>query len=169
MQAVGFRIRSGVAIAVVIAGSPATWEVSLSRTVDLCPKEGKLARFPYHPLVELEGDAGAAASRKAVDAVRGVARRELQGLLSALGPLSVAGIVGGSLIDPASLPNVHMRAHALEGKLYREVVATALRAASIPAHVFSDRDLLVGLAKRLAISASELAALLTRAGRGRFR
>jgi hypothetical protein len=169
MRAIGLRVRSGVAIAAVLEGSVSSWRVTECRKIELCPPEGHFARFPYHPLIELDEQAGAAASRQAVQAIRRVAAREMHALLGASGALEVAGIVGGSLVDPNSLRSAHMRAHALEGRLYREVVESGLQTAGITARVFSDRDLLSQLALRLGLSMQQLAHLLTKAGRGTFK
>lgn len=92
----------------------------------LWPEEGQFARFPFHPLVELKGQKAVTTSREAVAAVRSVARRELAALLAAILPIDAAGIVGGSLIDPTLISNLHIRAHASEGRLFSDVIASGL-------------------------------------------
>jgi hypothetical protein len=54
--------------------------------------------------------------------------------------LTGAGLVVGSLNDPASIANQHIRIHALEGQLFREVVEQALSASGLPCSVWRERD-----------------------------
>ena len=62
-----------------------------------------------------------------------------------------AGIVVGSLIDPASIGNDHIRIHALEGQLFRRVVEDAAGRSGVPGSIWRERDLYevaVGVFKR---------------------
>ncbi|HET9390673.1 MAG TPA: hypothetical protein VFO44_13570 [Steroidobacteraceae bacterium] len=169
MRAVGLRVRSGVALCVVIEGSSESWRVVASRAVRLSPDGDGFARFPFHPLVELGGPAGIAASRKAVAAVRITARRQMATLLADVGAVDGAGIVTGSLLDPERIGSPHMQAHAREGQLFREVVASGLKQARTRFEVLSDRDLVARLADRRRTSVADVNRLLTQAGRGTFR
>jgi hypothetical protein len=44
------------------------------------------------------------------------------------------GIVVGSIIDPATIANPHIRAHAQEGQLFRTVVETAAKKLGIASY-----------------------------------
>ena len=50
-----------------------------------------------------------------------------------------AGLVVGSVIDPESIANPHIRAHALEGRLFRTVLEDALRSRGIQCAIFTER------------------------------
>jgi hypothetical protein len=52
-----------------------------------------------------------------------------------------AAVVVGSLIDPASVGNLHIRAHASEGRLFRTVVEQALRDRGIDCTVIVEKTL----------------------------
>jgi hypothetical protein len=54
-----------------------------------------------------------------------------------------AGIVVGSVIDPARIPNDHIRAHAEEGRLFRRVVEEGLRKRRVPVRVMVEKELWV--------------------------
>jgi len=54
-----------------------------------------------------------------------------------------AGIVVGSVIDPARIPNDHIRAHAAEGRLFRRVVEEGLRKGRVPVRVMVEKELWV--------------------------
>ena len=169
MKAIGLRVRSGFAIAVVIEGSVQSWRVQHACKVPLCVQGIPYARFPYHPLVELGGSKGEAESRRAVAAVRSAARLEIAALLAAIGSVDAGGIVGGSPVDPASIANAHIRAHAREGQLFRDVVASELRRAGIESELLSDRDVLSRLAAKLRCPQERLRKSLAQSGRGTFR
>jgi hypothetical protein len=51
------------------------------------------------------------------------------------------GIVVGSLIDPKSIANEHIRIHALEGQLFRGVVQDAAARSHVPCSMWRERDL----------------------------
>lgn len=54
----------------------------------------------------------------------------------------------GSVIgDPHSIANPHIRAHALEGQLFRTTLAAALRARGIRSAVFRERDIYAAATK----------------------
>lgn len=169
MKAVGLRVRSGLALCVVIEGTCESWRVLESRALRLSPAGEGFARFPFHPLIEIGGPEGSAVSRKAVAAVRITARREMAALLADLGALDSAGVVGGSLLEPRLIGSPHMQAHAREGQLFREVVTSGLKRARIPFEVLSDRDVAARLAGRLRTSVADISRRLTQAGRGTFR
>jgi len=46
----------------------------------------------------------------------------------------------GSQIDPESIANSHIRAHALEGRLFRTALAEALRAHRMPCRIIVERE-----------------------------
>ena len=52
-----------------------------------------------------------------------------------------AGLIVGSVIDPQRVGNLHIRAHASEGQLFRTVLADALRAHGIDCDVIVDKAL----------------------------
>lgn len=153
----------------LLEGSRQSWRVLDSRELTLSPEGGKFARFPFHPLVELQGPAALTENRKATAAVRVKARQAMASLLGDLGRVDAAAIVGGSLTEPDRIHNPHMQVHAREAQLYREVVAAGLESASIAFEVLSDRDVIARLAGRCSTSEREISLSLTQSGRGRFR
>jgi len=55
--------------------------------------------------------------------------------------LGGAGLVVGSLIEPERIANAHIRIHALEGKLFRDVIQTAAVQAGLMCSMWRERDL----------------------------
>ena len=80
--------------------------------------------------------------------------------------LSGAGIVVGSLIDPASIGNEHIRIHALEGRLFRGVVQDAAARSGLTCAVWRERDLYEAAAGMLKQPEEALRTTLTALGRG---
>jgi hypothetical protein len=54
--------------------------------------------------------------------------------------ISCAALVVGSKINPDSIANPHIRAHAFEGRLFRSAPEESLRAHPIHTKVFTERD-----------------------------
>lgn len=73
----------------------------------------------------------------------------------------VAALVVGSLTDPHTIRHPHMRAHGLEGQLFRTVLADALRNNGISSTVFSDRDIYQRAAAALYLSTQALRRLVS--------
>jgi hypothetical protein len=92
--------------------------------------------------------------------VRRVTKQSVSGLLfgcrSTRFRIRRAGLVVGSQIDPALVANPHIRAHALEGQLFRTVLADALRAHEIRCVILTERNALVTAATVLKKPVAEL-------------
>ena len=121
--ALGFRIKSGWATTVLLGGAATAPKVLDRRITLLADPMDPEARQPYH------AGLGTHEARAAGHRVRGV------------------GIVVGSVIDPARIPNEHIRAHAEEGRLFRTVVEQAIRACRLRAHVMVEKELYVTAAR----------------------
>jgi hypothetical protein len=156
MRALGLRVKSGSAIAVIVEGDARSWCVTRREEILLTAPTGEYARFPYHPLLELDSEAGAEASLAAVATIRSESRRRLAATLGMFGAIDAAGVVAGSLVDPQTLGNLHMRAHAREGQLFRDVVIDALDRAQIPHEVLRDKDSYAQASARLQLTETAL-------------
>jgi len=77
-----------------------------------------------------------------------------------------AGIVAGSVVDPATIKNDHIRAHAEEGKLFRTVIERAAKACNIKPTVTAEKNLYSAAASSLGISEGEIRGRLAQLGRG---
>jgi hypothetical protein len=81
-------------------------------------------------------------------------------------PLTAAGLVVGSLIDPDRIANQHIRIHALEGQLFREVVEQTLAASGLRCSVWRERDLYGAAVERLGLPESQIRSTIALLGRG---
>jgi hypothetical protein len=67
-----------------------------------------------------------------------------------------AALVVGSQINPANIANPHIRAHALEGRLFRSAVAESLQAHDIRTEVLLERHAYPSVAARLKQSSDDV-------------
>ena len=144
-MSLGFRVKSGRAVVVALRGSREHCVPLLRMAVDLSDPAIKETRQPYH------SGFGTAQEDEVVIArlttiIERCAKRSIDDLLARaeLKDQRCPGacLVVGSLIDPATVGNPHVRAHANEGRLFRRVVEDALAAHGITCTVVRDRDLI---------------------------
>ena len=141
--AVGFTIKSGWAAAVLIGGLKAAPAVLDSRRVEISDPTIPDATQPYHAGFGTARDAGEELKRL-VSSVKSYGRKSVRGVLREYqnhGELRGAGVVAGSLIDPKTIGNDHIRIHAMEGQLFRTVVVDAAEASGLKCDVVRERDL----------------------------
>jgi len=123
---IGFRVKTGRATAVLLAGPIHLPRLLERRDVQLWDPDLPETREPYHAALELTEEAGAKIVGRARDAVQAIANRALRDLENKLRAggfkLHGVGLVVGSDRDPGRLGNPHIRAHASEGRLFREVL-----------------------------------------------
>ena len=159
MTAVGFRVKSGYAIAVVLDGSRQTPRPVASRIVELSDPGVAETRQPYHDgFYKTEEDTREIARR--VRIVKRCAKKSVAALVSEMEREALAertwraALVVGSLIDPNTVGNPHIRAHAHEGQLFRLVLEEALAEHAVDCDVIVDKQLASQVAKELGRPAS---------------
>jgi hypothetical protein len=166
--ALGFRVKSGWA-AVVLLIDTAHWPqlCDVSR-VELFDPRLPETRQPYHAGTgELETDSTTLNRRERV--VRCISQQSLARLLKNYRQkgfwIRRAALVVGSQIDPANIANPHIRAHALEGRLFRSVVAETLQDHQISTEFLLERDAYARVAARLKQSIDDVCRLIGNLGR----
>ena len=167
--AVGFRAKTGWAAVVLLESTADGPRVLDSRRIELCDPAEPDSRQPYHAGFGTFNEDDAEVKRL-VRGVRRFASRAMKRLLdeysAASGPLRGGAVVAGSDVDPMKIANLHMRAHALEGRLYRDVVEEGLAAAGLGCELLLERDLYRRAAERLGLRESALKKTVTELGRG---
>ena len=140
--ALGFRIKSGYAVVVALGGTAHSPVPLGRRLVDLSDPSVHATRQPHHRETGKEQEDAAEISRLTEIIVRSAAK-SIAALLAdpALDGrrCAAAGLVVGSLIDPATVGNPHIRAHASEGRLFRTVVEQALHERGVTCQIHLDR------------------------------
>jgi hypothetical protein len=143
LAALGFRVKSGWAAAVLLKGPVRSPQLCDVQRIELSDPQLSETRQPYHAAMgKLETD-GQKINRR-VDVVRRITERSIAKLLAGYRQngysIRRAALVVGSQIDPASVANAHIRAHALEGQLFRSVLQESLHAHRIRTDVLRERD-----------------------------
>jgi len=150
--ALGFRVKSGWTAVVLLTGSVDSPRLRDNRVIDLSDPQFPETRQPYHASFgELETDAKTTNRRVAI--VQRITKQSVTELLADYRrngyAIARAGLVVGSQLDPATIPNPHIRAHALEGQLFRSVLEQALNSHGIRTLVLLERDAYAKAAARL--------------------
>jgi hypothetical protein len=157
--ALGFRVKSGWAMAALLGGSISSPRLFCCKSVLLSDPKEPGSKQPYHLALELPEKEAAVIVNKLRQVVADAAKRSVADLLKQAGDvdLSVRGaaLVVGSVVDPASLHNEHIRAHALEGQLFRAVLEDAFQAQGIPCTVLVEKTAYATAATSLCKSLAE--------------
>ena len=104
-----------------------------SRRVEISDPDVPDSKQPYHAGFGTARDAGDELKRL-VSLVKTYGRKSVTALLREYqkqATLRGAGVIVGSLIDPQTIGNDHIRIHAMEGQLFRTVVIDAAEKARI--------------------------------------
>jgi hypothetical protein len=166
--ALGFRVKSGWAAAVLVKDSAHLPRLCDVQRIDLSDPRLPETRQPYHAAMgRLETDARKINRR--VRVVRSIAQRSIATLLDGYRQqnftIKRAALVVGSQIDPHSVTNPHIRAHALEGQLFRSVLQESLHAHRILSDVLIERDAYARAAVQLKQSNENVRRVIQKFGR----
>jgi hypothetical protein len=166
--ALGFRVKSGRAITVVLAGPLGSPEVLARREIQLSDPSVPESFQPFHAALEMTGQKAAKVIEQLAKLVQRAASASVGELVKewrAGHEIRDAGLVVGSLIDPARIKNDHIRAHALEGQLFRVSVEEALRSNGLTWVAITEREVYSAAAAALARSEEELKRAVSELGR----
>ncbi|HEV8265027.1 MAG TPA: hypothetical protein VGQ06_08745 [Gemmatimonadales bacterium] len=151
--ALGFRVKSGWATAVLLAGPRRAPRVVDRRIAELSDPAVPEARQPFHAGLGRHDARAAKSVARLVRAVERFAHRSVAKLIAeyrATGHrIRGVGIVVGSTIDPVAIANEHIRAHAEEGRLFRTVIETAAGKSRLRAQVTPEKQLYASAAQVL--------------------
>ena len=140
--ALGFRVKSGWAAAVLLTGPARSPQLCDVRRIDLSDPRLPETRQPYHGAMgKLETDTTKINRR--VRVVRSMTQQSITTLIGGYRQkghtITRASLVVGSQLDPASIANPHIRAHGFEGQLFRSMIEEALQTCRIRTEVLVER------------------------------
>ena len=167
--ALGFRVKSGHAVVVALGATAASPELLVNTVVALGDPAVPETKQPYHA-----GFGTARDDPESVERLVAIVRRCARGSIDALfddvrlaaRSCRGAALVVGSVIDPEQVGNPHIRAHAREGRLFREVVEEALSARQVKFAVVVEKTLAADAVRTLARPADEIKRTIAALGRG---
>ena len=163
----GFRVKSGWAAVVLLTGTARSPQLSDISRIELCDPRLPETRQPYHAAMgKLETNSARVNQRERV--VRNISQQSLGRLLKDYRRKGFrivrAPLVVGSQIDPANIANPHIRAHALEGRLFRLAVAETLEDREIRTEVLLERDVYANAAAKLKQSSDDIKRVIQNIG-----
>jgi hypothetical protein len=142
---IGFRAKTGKAIAVALAEGAKAPQYLWRREIVLYDPEMPATGQPYHEVMELPWPRALVEVQPLVERIEAVARAVVASLLRELKrdgfAVRVIGVVGSADRPLEKIGNFHIRAHAAEGILFRRVLETAAAPNAIHALAFSEKQL----------------------------
>jgi len=145
--ALGFRLHTGWAALVAIAGVPGKFQVLLRRRIELLPRGDSVPRFVYHKAAELRPSDAAELVSRAEAASEESARTAVKEVLAPLGALTIVVKAGGipcsSRPVPTDLSAVlrsHPMIHTAEGVLFQRAVTSACQACGLAVISVRERE-----------------------------
>lgn len=167
--AVGCRVKSGWGVAVLLGGPVDAPQVLDRRRLELSDPAVPESVQPYHAGFGTEQTDTAAVARL----VRLVTRCAQRSVSDAVRGWRAAGhrprrigIVVTSTVDPASIANQHIRAHASEGRLFRTVVEQAARRHRLQPSIVLEQGLLAEAVRHLRRTPARIRQAVAELGRG---
>ena len=167
---IGLKARTGRAIAVVLGGPAGSPEIIKRTELVLTDRRVPETSQPYHEVMDLPLDEAQVAVRPFVSAIECVAVAALAKLVGELKSESLkvvgVGVVGAADRDLRKIGNPHIRAHAAEGVLFRQVLEASAKENGLAKRPFIERGFEECAAAELGYSVAKLNGYLTRLGRG---
>ncbi|HEY5991669.1 MAG TPA: hypothetical protein VIU10_03745 [Candidatus Udaeobacter sp.] len=144
LASIGLRAKTARAIAVVLGGSIDSPVVLTKLDIPLADPKMPATAQPYHEVMDLPWEESQRAAQKSAAVIESIARKALARLIRELQSKGVkicgAGIVGAKDRDLSRIGNPHIRAHAAEGVLFRQVLDRAADANGLRRRSFPDRE-----------------------------
>ena len=166
--AIGFRAKTGRAIAVALTASVEQPSLLWRREVSLADPEVPETAQPYHVVMELDWPESIIAVKPYASAIEAVAYAMMGALLRELDEqhftVGAIGIAGSPDRDLARIGNPHIRAHGAEGILFRRVLEMAAEAQGLRWRSFSEKSLASNARSELGLSPARLASSLKKLG-----
>ncbi len=165
----GFRVKSGWAMVVLVSGASSKPKVIDRRRIELSDPAVPESSQPFHAGLDLPKAAGAKVVARLSRCVERASERAIGELIKqyrAGGHRIVgAGLVVGSTVDPQTIANDHIRAHAEEGRLFRMAIEDALKLSDLKASIMREKELMSEGTRALGMPERRLRAELAAMGK----
>ena len=169
LVSIGLRAKTGRAIAVVLGGLPDAPYVLKRVELKLADPAFPETSQPYHEVLDLPWEQARVAARKIATRIERLASKEIARLVrdaQARGAIVCGvGIVGAGDRNLDKIGSTHIRAHAAEGVLFREVLEAGAASNSLPNRRFDERSIDVTAELELRLPIVRIKAHLAEMGR----
>jgi len=166
---IGLRAKTARAIAVVLAGPVDAPRVVRRVELSLTDPSSPATFQPYHEVMDLPWERATVAVRKSAKKIETIASNALARLIGDAEGDGYAvrgvGIVGAGNRNLEKIGSTHIRAHAAEGVLFREVLEVAGAANNVRSRTFDQRSLDETAALELRLPIEKLKVRLGEMGR----
>ncbi|HJZ67465.1 MAG TPA: hypothetical protein VKF81_04915 [Blastocatellia bacterium] len=166
---IGLRAKTGRAIAVVLTGSSDSPRVMKRTQLTLTDPRTPATSQPYHEVMDLPWEQAQVAVRKTAKLIEKAASKSLRRLVQEMQSEGLkvrgVGIVGAGNRNLEKIGSTHIRAHAAEGVLFRQVLETAAELNGLRSRTFDERSVEEIVASEMGLSAEELRRALAEMGR----
>ena len=130
--ALGFKLHTGWAALVAVAGSPAEIQVLNRQRIELLPPNSKIPRFVYHTASEMPLAQATELVKRAREASFEAASLAVKNTVEKLNArgirIDVCGVLSGSTLVPNDLAAIlrsHPMIHSAEGALFQNAIVSA--------------------------------------------
>jgi hypothetical protein len=169
LVSIGLRAKTGRAIAVVLGGLLDSPQVLKRVELKLSDPAFPETSQPYHEVLDLPWEKAQEAVRKIASRIEKLASKEIARLVrsaQAEGAIVCGvGIVGAGDRNLEKFGSTHIRAHAAEGVLFREVLEVGAAANALPNRRFDERSLDETAESELNLPIAKIKAQLAEMGR----
>ena len=166
--ALGIRVKTGRAIVVALRMHNRTPAILLRTEISLTDSATPATTQPHHAVMHLPWEQALRAVAPSERKIRAASTRTLRNLLAKLteeaASAGIAGITGGTVNDPGRISNPHIRAHAAEGRLFREATEFAARACKLATETFAESDIRLIAPRQLGLTPREVDAHIASIG-----
>ena len=167
--AIGLRAKTGRAIAVMLGGSLDAPRVLKRIELRLADPAFPETMQPYHEVLDLPWNKAQVTVRKIAAKIEKLAKKEIAGLVKEAHSqglvVSGVGIVGAGDRNLEKIGSTHIRAHAAEGVLFRQVLEAGAAANDLPRRRFDERTLKGTAEMELNLPSARITAQLAEMGR----
>ena len=166
---IGLRAKTGRAIAVVLAGPLSSPRVIKRLEFSVVDPAAPETFQPYHEVLDLPWARAQVGAQKMARKIERVATKALRSLVRELETegfnVCGVGIVGAGERNLDKIGSTHIRAHAAEGVLFRQVLEVAAEANELPNRRFDERTLDQTVESELKLPIAKIKARLAEMGR----
>ncbi len=145
--ALGFKLHTGWAALVAVAGHPSEIQVLLRRRIELLPPNSSLQRFVYHEASEMPLTQAAELVKRGTKASQEAARLAVKDAVEELSSrgvsINVCGVLSGSTVVPNDLAAIlrsHPMIHAAEGALFQNAIVSACESRGLTVILTRERE-----------------------------
>jgi hypothetical protein len=163
LAALGFKLHTGWAALVAVAGDSGKIQVLLRRRIELLPPKSPIPRFVYHAASEMPlaqaTELVKRGTKASLEAASLAVKDTVEELTSRGIRIDVCGILSGSTVvpnDPAAILRSHPMIHSAEGALFQSAVVSACESRGLRTVVMREREVWVRAAAAWQVTESEL-------------